>query len=225
MQTIHPILDSATIERFTVGNDTNRRLTQLVECYQAVFAGHPWNEWKVCSTCGQKWGSSERSVLGDSFIHCGQSVKDYWPTETVTSDIRHEVTEETSCWVVVHEDKVIGFCWGYPINVQKLQEKLRLPDFTRDIQQAYGDINQVAYQDELGVLEGFRGLGLAKAMYRVRHQDFLNRGLEVGIVRTKRTPPSVTYSWFTRIGYKVTSEYRDADDRVVLARKLQGFEL
>ena len=47
----------------------------------------------------------------------------------------------------------------------------------------------------------------------------------MGVVRTRMLPePSVTYNWYTRIGYKVVGRYPDVDGRVdgrvILARDL-----
>ncbi len=224
LATSTPPSDAITVERFTVAQN-NGRLDQLVECYRAVFAGHPWNEWRVCPVCRKKWGISERQLLGDSFEHCGVLVNDYWPASKVLSDIRHEITEKASCWVTILNNNVIGFCWGYPTPLAGFDEKLGLPGAAHAIRSAFGDAELVAYQDELGVLEAYRGRGLAKAMYLARRQDFLSQGLTIGTVRTKRTPPSVTYSWFVNKGYKVVAEYHDADDKVILASNIDELQM
>ena len=211
--------NGVAIERFTVNNPA--RLQELVACYRAVFGGAPWSEWKKCAVCGSKWGVEEDIPE----THCGQMPEEFWPSATVESDIRHEVTEQASCWVATTGSDVVGFCWGYPIAVSNLEQKLVLPGFAEALRAKKGNVSHVAYQDELGVRPEFRGCGIAKAMYTARHADFLSRGLTVGVVRTKRTPPTVTYSWFLKIGYGLVSEYNDSDDRVILARDIVNITL
>ncbi len=215
------LLDEITIERFNVTGD-EVRLSMLVTCYKAVFADLPWNEWKKCSKCGKKWGIRESRI---PTTHCGYPIEEFWPHATVESDIRHEITEGSSCWVAVNRHSIVGFCWGYPIAPNQLERKLALSGLATTLHRDFGEIPLIAYQDELGVQSEYREKGLGKALYLARHNDFLSRGLKGAAVRTKRTPPTVTYSWFSRVGYKVVAEYRDTDDRVVLARTISDLQL
>jgi GNAT superfamily N-acetyltransferase len=200
-----------------------RELTELVDCYRRVFATPPWNEWKLCSACETKWGSEQRDELeAIGFVHCDQPVQDFWPVDVVSADVRREVSREASCWVAWHGRSIVGFCWGYPITPSALAEKLGLSDLATVIKTEFGEHEVVAYQDELGVDQRYRGRGIAHALFDLRLQDFRKAGLHVGVVRTMTNPPTVTYQWFTRIGYHTIASYNDADGKVVLARVLGG---
>jgi len=120
----------------------------------------------------------------------------------------------------MHNETVVGFCWGFPITPEKLELKLGLPALAERIRAKF-DVDSVAYQDEIGVLPEYRSQGIASAMFKKRHQDFRDQSLEIGVVRTKRMPPSVTYDWFTkRLQYETLASYEAGDGRVVLARNI-----
>jgi GNAT superfamily N-acetyltransferase len=198
-------------------------LSALVACYQDVFADEPWNEWKKCAVCGKKWGNSHKAdLMKIDFCHCGQSVDEFWPAEVVREDIMHEVTEKTSCWLAWKQDLVVGFCWGYPITPDALEEKLKLSGFASSVTREFGHDCRIGYQDEIGVRGEYRGHGIAKKMFSYRLEDFRRMGLNVGVVRTKTNPPSVTNLWFMDLGYRVICEYNDLDGRVILARSLES---
>lgn len=89
------------------------------------------------------------------------------------------------------------------------------------LQKKMGKLRKVAYQEDMAVLNSYRGQGIAQELLYKRLEDFLRQGLEVGVVSTLQRPePSVTYTWFTgKLSYEVVSEC--ADGRVILARKLE----
>lgn len=216
-----------TIEfvRFNPHSDTSL-LEELIDCYREVFGEEPWNEWKKCSICGAKWGMTQEMILTAlGNIHCGTQVVDFWSRSIVKEDIFHEINPEASCWLTVENNddsslkRVVGFCWGYPANIEELEKKLALPGLKRAVIERFGKIDgKIAYQDELGLVNSYRGKKIAKKMFALRLQDFVAQNLRIGLVRTKTNPPTVTYLWFTRIGYEVVAEYNDSDGRVVLAR-------
>lgn len=213
------------VRRFTHQSvETDPALTNsLIECFQKVFADPPWGEWKKCSVCGQYWGTeSAEALVAANFKHCGTPLVDYWPHEQVMSDLQNEITAESSAWVAICDDRVVGFCWGYPISTKDLEEKLKVP-VAEIIEQMYG-VDFVAYQDELGVLTELRGHGIAHKLVKKRLDDFLERKLKVGIVRTRLFPnPTVTYHWFTeKLDYKPVIQYPGADGRVILGQKLEA---
>lgn len=201
-------------------------LPGLVGCYRAVFGDEPWNEWKKCPVCEDKWGLNEKDKLvAINFTHCGQSVVDFWPSCTVKSDIYEELSPDSSCWLALDGSRVIGFCWGYPVKPIDLEKKLKLPEVANQIKSSFGNIAFVGYQDEIGVLKEYRGQKIAKKMFMLRLKDFLSMGIEVGVVRTMSNPPSTAYGWFKKTGYDVIVEYNDADRRVILARTLRDLAL
>lgn len=195
-------------------------LSGLVDCYREVFGDAPWDEWKRCQICGAKWGRNDPVLKDPSFRHCGQELIDFWPEEVVRSDILKEVTPEASCWLATNSEGVIGFCWGYPITLLELEKELELHGVVCAIENVFGKALVVAYQDELGLKQQYRNLGIAKEMFKRRLEDFRKQNLPIGVVRTKTNPPTVTYKWFTRMGYRFVAEYGDRDGRIILARTL-----
>lgn len=191
---------------------------QLVECYREVFADGPWHEWLKCSVCQQYWGTKDRGLLAScKFLHCDKPLVDFWTREQVLFDIYQEVTPEASCWLAIDKDrdKVVGFCWGYPITIRDLEVKLGL-SFNDNL--GYDPSSIVAYQDEVGVLSDYRGRRIAKDMFIHRLNDFLAQDIKIGIVRTRQKPePSQTFLWYTKkLGYEVIALYPNNDGRVVL---------
>lgn len=206
-------------------NGTNHDLTaQLVECYRDVFAEGPWHEWLQCPCCKEHWGVRDRAFLASqNFRHCNVPVTDFWPRDQVISDLRHEITGDASCWLAMKDAVVIGFCWGYPITISCLEQKLGI-----GLQACppMNSIDRVAYQDEVGVVSSQRGRKIAKAMVARRLQDFLDGGLKFGIVRTRQLPePSETFLWYTgKLGYQIIAQYPKNDGRVILGRNLDGLK-
>lgn len=216
-------MNSITYARHSPHTGEASTTMQVVAAYQSVFGDPPWNEWMRCSVCQSVWGSKDRAQLGRmNFRHCDTPLEEYWPAARVSDDFDHEIGPDASCWLALEDKQVIGFCWGYPVATDVLEKKLAVP-LVGPIFERF-NVSVVAYQDELGILSAFRGQKLAKELFLRRHRDFIEKGLCVGIVRTRRLPePSVTYLWFTeKLGYEVVGEYPDG--RVVLARDLHGLE-
>ncbi len=144
---------------------------------------------------------------------------DFWSRQQVACDLQHEIKPEASCWLAMACNKVIGFCWGYPITIATLEAKLGVT-FGAEIE--YKGTTLVAYQDEVGVLSAYRGNKVAKIMVSHRLDDFLVQGLQYGIVRTMQYPePSETFLWYTKkLGYRILANYPSSDGRVILVREL-----
>ncbi len=223
---------SVKIIRFSFEDESSVFLRSLIKCYQQVFAGSPWNEWKKCSACDKKWGIEEISPLETTFTCCGIPLVDFWPSEKVESDLRHEVTKDASCWIALGGEKVVGFCWGYPTSVQALEEKLGIP-LSSSLKELFSHTGElIAYQDDMGILPSYRGKVVDGTQIKISHEfvakrndDFLSRGLSIGIARVQKSPqPSKTFEWYTtsKVGFQVIAEYPNPDGRVILARKLDG---
>lgn len=217
-------MKSVSLVRYSPHNSDHPRTAQLVECYRDVFADGPWHEWLKCPQCQKYWGTKDRGLLVSyKFRHCDTPLVDFWPREQVVSDLYHEITPEASCWLAMDNDRVVGFCWGYPITINDLETKLGVP-FSSKL--GCESSNPIAYQDEVGVLSAYRGRKIAKAMVACRLDDFLAQGLQVGIVRTRQSPePSETFLWYTRkLRYEILAAYPGDDGRVVLGRELNGLK-
>lgn len=214
-------------EKYEPNSADHQKTASLVECYRDVFADHPWNEWMKCGNpnCTAHWGVRDKASLARAgYLHCDVPVVDYWPRNTVWSDLRSEITADTLCTLALDQSsEIVGFCWGYPIKVRELEAKLQI-SFAHRVAEFFGEQESVGYQDEVGVVPQYRGAKLAKVLNAERINDFCRRGLSVAVSRARRTPePSVTYLWYTgKLGYKVLAEYPGEDGRVILGRKLHG---
>ena len=181
-------------ERF-VARGSSILLDSLIDAYRKVFAGYPWFE--------------------------------DWSVEVVSKMFLRDITEGASCWIALasspeDEPYVVGFTWGFELSEKKL---VKMAD--EKTLQVFREIcgpGRIAYQSELGVLEPFRGQGIARNLVMRRNQDFLERGLEIGVIRTKEDPPSVTYTWYQKVGYKIIYRYPDDTKRVLMARRLTGLQ-
>jgi len=142
----------------------------------------------------------------------------------VTRDILESVTEDTSCWIAICDGQVVGFTWGFRMSQEKLLAMVDMDVEAIRTMRLWCGEGQIAYQSELGVLEDYRKRGIARDLTSRRNEDFLQNGLEIGVIRTKENPPSVTYQWYQKIGYRVFYRYRDGSARVLMARQLAGLE-
>jgi len=202
----------------------NPLLPSLVDCYRQVFADAPWNEWLKCPTCGTRKGIQEVNGKPVMCTDCAVQMIDFWPVDQVRQDILHEVGDmDAQCWLLVADEQVVGFCWGYPISLAQLAKKVELSlDLWMD-QAGLTPETMVAYQDELGVLNAYRGQGHARNLVAKRMVDFEHAGLELGVMRTQTDPPTVTYHWYRRKGYEIVARYPEPDTRVLMAMKLSEF--
>ncbi|HLD21297.1 MAG TPA: GNAT family N-acetyltransferase [Patescibacteria group bacterium] len=157
---------------------------------------------------------TEKLVETYQAVFAGSPWFEQWSREQVLEDLQHEITPVSSCWLAMKKEQVIGFCWGHPITIAELEKKLGIGTGLP------GD-ERVAYQAELGVLENFRGQGIARELFQRRRIDFLRQELVRGVVRTKEgPPPSVTYTWYLHDGYRVVARYPDGTGRVIMTRRL-----
>ncbi len=206
--------------RFNPKGENSEMIADVVRCYQEVFSTLPWSEWKKCPICNQKWGLEEREELVSLDFHCcGEPVCNFWQEEEVLGDIYKEVKDDSSCWIVLLGNQVVGFTWGYPISVTELEKKLNLKVADR-IRHLFGDVETVAYKDEIGIKKQFRGQGIAQELFRRRINDFKAKGLKVVTSRTKKNPPAVTYLWYSKLGFKEVAWYNDPDEKVVMGAYL-----
>ncbi len=212
-------MNDITYTRYSPDTSSNEVTAQLVACYRSVFAESPWNEWLRCPVCNKYWGIRDGILLSSwKFQHCGTDLQEFWSQEQISSDLEHEITMNTSCWIAMDGEKVIGFCWGYPITISDLEKKLGITLNSRSETEQL-----IAYQDEVGVLSEFRNRKIAKTMVRKRLNDFEKQGLLYGIVRTRELPESSqTFLWYKNLGYEILTRYPDG--RVILGRSLVGLK-
>lgn len=214
-------LENIQIERFNLHHKNIKEvIPKIIACYQDVFSDGPWHEWKECQKCGMYWGKKDKEFLHQmNFEHCGTPIEDFWKKEDVQATIHSVLNLDSSFFVAIQDEKIVGFCWGYVIDGEKLDDYLKI-GVVAQIEEKYGNV-KIAYQSEIGVLSQFRGKKIARRMFRARHIDFLSLGADVGVVRTRKLPePSITYLWFKKLGYETIASYPVTDGRVILAKNL-----
>lgn len=218
---------SVEIQRFSLEKDV-ALLPSLIDCYRRVYGGPEWDEWWACAVRradeGHHWGlARETEVQTKMHRCCGQPIEIYWPPEVVEDDIRHDVNEKSSCWIAVANRRVVGACWGFPMTLEQMEYKFKLPvaDKIRRINEGE---ETVAYQSEAILLPDYRHRGLYQEMVRRRHMDFVAAGLRATVVRTRRSnpAPSASFVYSEHRGYQIVGEYPATDGRVVQARTITG---
>jgi len=215
-------MEDVSLVRYSPETSDLMRTAQLIECYRDVFADEPWHEWLKCAHCDKYWGVKDKALLASwQYQHCGGPLVDFWPRENVLADLHHEITESALCSLALAGERVVGFCWGYPMEIGALEKKVGLI-FGGTLEVRFGTHERVGYQDEVGVLSAYRGKKIARVMNKDRILAFEKSGLKIAISRVRRSPePSVTFLWYTgKLGYDVLAEYPDG--RVILGRHIKG---
>lgn len=221
-------MGSIVIEGFQPHSGDHGTLAHLVECYREVFADPPWNEWLKCAVCGSSWGKPRVAELASMrFLHCGQLVVDYWPHAKVVSDLLGALEPISVVWLAVEriqdDARVVGFTWGSPLATlwHKFEPELRAC-LQRELGPHPSEDPSIIYQTEIGVRASYRHRGLARQLAARRNQDFLDRGFRTGVLKVREKPePSVTFLWYSRLGYRVVHRFPPEDGRVVLVRELE----
>lgn len=202
---------------------TDKLLVGLVDCYRKVFALPPWNEWKKCQECGKKFGLDLDPHLFESG-HCNKPIIDFWPEGVVAKDILLAMEKGSLPWLALDNKRVIGFCWGHPVTLEEAEERRAFPGLACKMRDIFGNsLELVGYQTDIGVLDTYRGKKIGKELFSRRIKYFLNKGIEVGILRT--TKKTVVYSWYIRMGYKVVGDYNDSEEQVILAGRFADLSL
>ncbi len=187
-------------------------LKDLVSCYRRVFGGEDWREWKLCPS-GHKFSFSKSADL-DFCPVCGQKLSYYWPAETVEKNILYDFYLPQSVFVIAvdGQDRVIGFTWGYAMDKVAAREKFdgHLPN---NLIKLLGKQKYFWYQNEIGVAEEYRHLGLASRLYKMRMSLVLEKyDCQYFLIRSH--PQAKTYHWYQqKIGYRFLSKYYRPDIR------------
>lgn len=171
--------------------ETGRYTESLIECYQRVFAGPPWNE---------QWGRESVDIIletlggASNFIACDG--------DKAVGFAFGRLERATSL------ERELGIEFAAAIEERA--------SFAGDLaKQLVFDPAYVLYQADLGVLPEYQGQGLAKRLfwtrYRANPQPYF-------VTRARQFPePSVTYLWYTeKLGYEVVARYPEEDGRVIL---------
>jgi len=216
---------SVSFTRFSPDTNITELTTQLIECYREVFAESPWHEWFRCQECEGYWGKEDKAELVENeFQHCGKPVIPFWPHHKVLSNIKRELSaEKSSCWLALDNKQVVGFCWGYQITLENLEEELGVQISADPLSESLRFTDPVVYQSELGVRRSHRQQGIGKQLVLKRLKDLRQWEAEYTTTRVRKSPEqSITYKWYRRLNFKVIASY--GDGRAVVGREIAGFE-
>lgn len=186
------------------------------ECYRAGYAGPPWNEWKKCLSCEHSFGLE----IGDKTAcpDCGAALTAFWPKEQVAADILDSLKRYRGvCILAVQGATVLGLTLGYAIPEYQLGEELGLTGVNGF---SYSGL-QVMYQDEIVVRPAAQGQGIGRRLYEEWHRWVQTHGNRPIYARTLSDPPTVVYSWYQRLGYRIVCRYPEPDQRVILRLESQ----
>ena len=130
--------------------------------YQQAFGNNPWNEGYKCPICATTTPLTAGEAICPSCSERGLKILmiEYWPLSKIISDFYQEMKKPNSLCLIVREaDKVIGFTWGYQINIdQEIDNYLEAPGLSEVAQ------GNFFYADEAAILPGYQGRGIGKKM-------------------------------------------------------------
>lgn len=188
-------------------------LSALASVYQLVYSTPPWSEYKKCAVCSASWGNHQISELeAIDYHHCGLPVVDFWANDILMrhfADISlRPLFSASVAWD--SNQNIIGFSWGYEVEITDLDNHLGLAGVTEALTSKYGEAHTVAYLADLAVIPEYRRAGLAKKIAKVRHDILSREGVSIVLARTKGgEPPSQTHLWYENIGFSVLVPYND----------------
>ncbi len=192
--------------------------SELVSAYQTVYSTRPWSEWKQCSICKKYWGYEKESDLVDIYYqHCGQAVQDYWTSDNLLKMFRDLSSSSLFSATIAFDmglNKIIGFCWGSQIETKDLNGKFKTLNIQSIVESITDNDKAVVNIAEVAVDSDYRGKGVASRLL----QQFVEQNSENGwfIAETKGgLLPSLTNSWFKKLGFQTIALYNDARQREV----------
>lgn len=135
-------------------------LLQLARVYCDIWPEPPWNEYMKCCPCGLYFSKVQYHVQGITVCpHCGKVLTRAWVPAEVVEFIPEdmEIPGFIGYLLVDPSCGVIGFTWGFLLDVDTLERKL-----SHD----FNGFGEVWYYAELGVKNSpmYRGKGLGKLL-------------------------------------------------------------
>lgn len=152
----------------------------VVSVYQKVFGGEPWKEGYKCPICEKEVPLSFGSRTCPACSGSGKFILliESWPTSKVVSDFYREMGKsEALCLVVKEKEDVIGFAWGYKVNItHETDMYLDAPGVHKLV------TGEAFYLDEVAVSQEYQGGGIGKKLVREifsaqKHKTILLRTL------------------------------------------------
>lgn len=169
----------------------------LARTYEQVFAGPPWNEFKVCTGdgCGKSFGLEAK---GQDICPCDKKamLSAFYPRVETLESIKKETEREGAKIEVKYAEdgEIIGFVWGYPTRPEEfVKEKYKTDDGRTQITNLLsnqGIIGDFFYFSETGILPEFRGKGLSNEFAKIMVDAAFDTYLPL-VMRTNWQSPMV----------------------------------
>lgn len=140
----------------------------IASIYREAFGNDPWNEGYVCPICETVFPLSYRDATCSL---CAQKsfnvlVAEYWPISKVVSDFYHEMRKPDPVCVVLRDEVIIGFAWGYTVQIDRdLGVHLEAPGLHERIDGTF------FYLDECAIAPPYQMRGLGKMLIQRIHQE------------------------------------------------------
>ncbi|HBI33614.1 MAG TPA: hypothetical protein DEA43_00650 [Candidatus Moranbacteria bacterium] len=197
----------------------------FAHCHEEIIRPEIADKWKTCRVCNESWSRKKEPFLESiGFMHCGIPVVDVWSVDSFVTYIFDKINPMTgaTCWLACKDGQVIGYCWGFMENLDNLEDRLDAPGLTRFIKRKFGDFETVAFQDRIGVLEAYRKMGIATALFSRRLGNFIESDMKVGITLLSRKTASFVLDWYKSRGYVPIYDFKDSNGNIIVARSLEG---
>lgn len=169
----------------------------LARTYEQVFAGPPWNEFKMCTgaECGKSFGLEAK---GQDVCPCPKEamLSAFYPRVETLESIEKE-TEREGARVELKlgpNKEIIGFVWGYPTDVEGFtSEKYKTNEGqgqVKELLMSQGISGNFFYFSETGILPEYRGRGLSNEFAKIMVDAACDTGLPL-VMRTNWQSPMV----------------------------------
>lgn len=107
----------------------------------------------------------------------------FWKPESVLVDLEQQIIKQDSCAFFStnsSKDKIVGFTWGYAVNLQELTEMSSGANFEEFVSKD----ERIFYIDELGVEKNHRNLGVGKRLSLIMIDEIRARSFSKVVLRT-----------------------------------------
>lgn len=213
--------------------DFDRAMAPIVACDRAVYGTDPtWREGKTCPACARTAGGPGKWTFDEAPERCpacGAELADFWPAEALLADYRADAGRANYAFVVAYDgERVVGAFRGWSMTGRELDRHLNdglpsrrraTPPLAGALRTRFPGVTRFAYESSVFLLPGYRGRGIGGRATQIGQRLLWDAGLRAFVVRTKTSPPAVTYPWYSDgLDYERIAAYDDADKRVVLAR-------
>jgi len=215
----------------------NENLEQKIQMYIDIFWEEPRNEWYQC-----KWECKELYALSKvkseeltKCLKCGSDIEPFYEKNDLKSKRKSRTEKEGYVWMLsetLENNKLVWFIMGWGTNLEKLNsEKLwldekKLEQLNRNVKELFPgcNTNNLFYAADIWVKKEYRskekpGMHIASNLYNAREKEVKNKWFAYVIVRTTKKS-DVPYKRYKNKWFKDVFDYNDAQDRVVLIKKI-----